>query len=325
MSSPTSSPIRSVSVNAPARLHLGFLDLNGELGRRFGGLGVGISGLSTQLSMSYSRSTSITGEDAVRAEHYLREILAHLQIDKGIRVHIEQHIPQHVGLGSGTQMALAIGMGVVTLCGSALDAYEVAHVLGRGHRSGIGIGAFTQGGFIVDGGKGGRENPPPLIACLPFPPDWVFVLVLDNSERGMNGDKEEQVFKEPADMPASDAAELCRLVLMQALPALVETDCTRFGAAISNIQAITGDYFAPLQGGRFTSSDVETITAFLFENGATGIGQTSWGPTGFAIFPEEAMACSVIDRFDKDMKHYANIELLICKASNKPAKITINP
>ncbi len=32
-----------IVVKTPARLHLGMLDLNGELGRRFGSIGVAIS------------------------------------------------------------------------------------------------------------------------------------------------------------------------------------------------------------------------------------------------------------------------------------------
>ena len=45
-------------------------------------------------------------------------------------------------------------------------------MLGRGSRSGLGVAFVTGGGVAVDGGKGGSELPPPLIAHLDFPEAW---------------------------------------------------------------------------------------------------------------------------------------------------------
>jgi predicted sugar kinase len=39
----------TVTVSAAARLHLGFLDLNGGLGRTFGSIGLAIDGFDTRL------------------------------------------------------------------------------------------------------------------------------------------------------------------------------------------------------------------------------------------------------------------------------------
>ena len=56
---------------------------------------------------------------------------------------------------------------------------------------------------------------------------------------------------------------------MQALPALAERDLPRFGAAITEMQARLGDYFAPAQGGaRFTSRDVGAVLDRLDAQGA---------------------------------------------------------
>src|SRR5260221_11827542 len=43
------APCEAVEVFAPARLHLGFLDLNGGLGRRFRRLGLTLDGIGTRL------------------------------------------------------------------------------------------------------------------------------------------------------------------------------------------------------------------------------------------------------------------------------------
>src|ERR1700744_2160008 len=59
--------IDSVTVRAPARLHLGFLDMNGELGRRFGSLGLAIDAYETRITMRRAVETRVSGPAAARA------------------------------------------------------------------------------------------------------------------------------------------------------------------------------------------------------------------------------------------------------------------
>ena len=74
---------------------------------------------------------------------------------------------------------------------------------------------------------------------------------------------------------------------MGVMPALIERDLAAFGAAVTAIQMLVGTHFAPAQGGVFTSRRVEPWSVSLAEAGAVGIGQSSWGPTGFAFAPSE--------------------------------------
>ena len=53
-----------VEVRAQARLHFGFLDLSGEKGRRFGGMGVAISQPRLILKMEKAKSLTVEGEQA---------------------------------------------------------------------------------------------------------------------------------------------------------------------------------------------------------------------------------------------------------------------
>ena len=80
---------------------------------------------------------------------------------------------------------------------------------------------------------------------------------------------------------------ICRLMLMQALPALAEQDLARLRRRDHRMQDTPGDYFAPSQGGRFTSPFVAAALQALDDAGAFGIGQSSWGPTGFAFAANE--------------------------------------
>ena len=216
---------------------------------------------------------------------------------------ISEAIPAHAGLGSGTQLALAIATALRRLENLRFDAAADAALMERGARSGLGAGLFQDGGLVVDGGRGASGLTPPVIARLPFPPDWRILLVTDKNIVGLHGDCEREAFANLSPFTANQAGEICRRVLMQALPALAERDIAAFGDAITHIQMIVGDYFAPAQNGRrFTSAAVQAIVERLLREGATGGGQTSWGPTGFTFVGDETAARRLAERAGADAK-----------------------
>jgi beta-ribofuranosylaminobenzene 5'-phosphate synthase len=277
---------RFVTVTAPARLHLGFLDLNGGLGRRFGSVGLAIEGFRTRVRVSRAGAPGVGGVAEVGRA---RELLGRLGGGPA-RVEILEAIPAHAGLGSGTQLGLALGTALAALDGTGEGPGEVARRLERGARSGIGLGAFGVGGLLVDGGKGVSDEPPPILSRLDFPEAWRLLLIFDGSRRGLSGEAERAAFRALPPFPAETAARLCRLALMRLLPGVAEADIGAVGGALGEIQRAVGDHFAPAQGGRFTSPAVAGALAWLEAEGVAGIGQSSWGPTGFALLPDEGSA-----------------------------------
>jgi beta-ribofuranosylaminobenzene 5'-phosphate synthase len=315
-----SQPV-SITVTAPARLHLGFLDLNGRLGRRFGSIGLAISDLRTRITVRRTKRTEVSGPESDRVRQYLQTMEKLLALDGGHGVNISEVVPAHAGLGSGTQLALAVSAGLRRLHNRTLDVEGDALHLGRGKRSGIGIGLFSRGGLVVDGGRGHEPTPAPIISHLPFPDQWRVLAILDPKRRGAHGPDEVTTFAALAPMPDADAAHICRLILMRALPAIAEQDLASFGAAIKELQARLGDYFAPAQGGsRFTSRDVGSVLDTLDGAGAFGIGQSSWGPTGFAFAPspEDAEHLMAIARRHPSI---GGLDIRVCKGLNRGAKI----
>jgi len=279
----------------PARLHLGFLDLEGGLGRRFGSLGITLDGPCTRLRLNPATGLSVSGPDAERAEAYLRLLTEHFRLDGGLNLEIEEAIPAHAGLGSGTQLALATGTAVCRLFDLHVEAAALAQLLDRGARSGIGLGAFLNGGVLLDGGRGASERPPPILSRLPFPDDWRILLIYDRSGHSVHGAEEIEAFQRLSGFPAESAAQLCRLVVMAALPALAEGDIDGFGAAVAELQRTIGDYFAPAQGGRFASPKVAEVLAWLESRRIIGVGQSSWGPTGFGLIADAAQGRRILD------------------------------
>lgn len=317
---PPLDPAR-VTVMAPARLHLGFLDLNGGLGRRFGGIGLAIGGLRTRIAIEAAPRMRIEGPDSERAGRILDTMRPALDLRGAYHLTVEEVVPAHAGLGSGTQLALAVAAGLRKLHDMPLDIRGDALRLGRGGRSGAGIGLFEHGGLVVDGGHGVSSSPPPIVSRIPFPARWRVLVVLDPHRQGVHGADESAAFAALPQFAGEHAAHLCRLVLIQALPALAESDIASFGAAIKELQAILGDHYAPSQGGhRFTSNAVAACLDLLHRAGAHGIGQSSWGPTGFAFAAstEEAERLAQIARRDPRNR---GLDIRVCPGLNHGAEL----
>jgi beta-RFAP synthase len=317
--------VERVRVRAPARLHLGFLDLSGGLGRRFGSLGVAIEEIATELEIARGRE-AIEGPEADRAAAHLARLRTAWGIGEPIAIRIREAIPAHVGFGSGTQLGLAIGAGLARLLERDEPLEAIAELLDRGTRSAVGIGAFATGGFLVDGGRAAEDRrPPPLTVRLAFPEAWRILLILDPNRSGIHGTSEARAFATLPPPPEDPSDRLCRRVLLQLLPGLVRGELAAVAEALSEIQRVMGERFAPFQGGgAFTSPAVAEVAARLGAQGVRGVGQTSWGPTGWALFPDAASAEAA--RRDLE-RRFASLGLRfrIVAGRNRPAEILSFP
>ena len=312
-----------VTVVAPARLHMGFIDLSGALGRHFGSIGLALNEISTRLTMTEADSLQVCGPSAERAERYTRQFCRLLGVPDHLRVTVISAIGEHIGLGSGTQMALAVGAALNAFYRLGLSARDIARLSERGARSGIGIGIFEQGGLVVDGGRGPATKTPPLVVRMPVPEQWRFILVFDERGQGLHGQQEISAFQQLPAFPQAAAEHLCYLLLMQGLPALAEHNLEEFGDVITRLQQAVGDHFAPVQGGVFTSPEVGSAMAYLAERGAVAIGQTSWGPTGFCAVASPQRAAQLIAELETRCAGLP-LSFLVASARNQAAEVSID-
>ncbi|WP_077034775.1 beta-ribofuranosylaminobenzene 5'-phosphate synthase family protein [Pelomonas sp. KK5] len=288
---------RLISLHAPARLHLGFLDPAGTLGRRFGSLGLVIDGIETEIELAAAPSedewlaADATAESELpRAARYLAQLREHTGCLAPLRIELKRVLPPHAGFGSGTQLALALGHAFARFHRLELSSLTLAHWLARGLRSGIGIAGFDQGGLLVDGGPGADGRPAPLLSRIAFPEAWRVLVVQDARVRGLSGAQEKAAIAALPPFPESLSADICHQVLMRVLPGAASGEFEAFAAGVNRIQQLLGDHFAPAQGGSaYTSPAVEQAMQWLGEADAA-IGQSSWGPTGFAIVPTPGLA-----------------------------------
>ena len=290
----------TVRVEAPARLHMGMLDASGDGPRRFGGLGVAVSRPAVVVEASASDELTVEGLDAERALAVAERCRDALGFGTGARVRVLEAIPAHAGLGSGTKLALAVTAALSALAAQSPDPAAMARTAGRGARSAVGLWTFALGGFVVEGGvRRGAAQPAPLLARHAMPDEWRCVLAIPAAEPGLSGGPEEAAFTDLRPDP-DRSAEIAQLVLTALLPALVEHDLVEFGAALSRVQRLVGDAFAPVQGGTFHPQSGALVDALL-RLGAAGAGQSSWGPAVYGLVGSEQQGHEVVRGLEAEL------------------------
>ncbi|NJE03113.1 beta-ribofuranosylaminobenzene 5'-phosphate synthase family protein [Thermococcus sp. MV11] len=266
-------------IRTPRRLHLGLIDPAATFGRRFGSLGLALEGgYEVKIIESDSLEIVAEGEDRKTIEFAVKRMNSAYETGVNYLVEVRKAIPRHVGLGSTTQLSLAVGTAIARLNNINVPIEELAKVLGRGRNGGAGIYSFTYGGFVMDGGV--RDGIPPLILRTDFPEEWAFLLIIPELKPGLDEEEEKPVMASVTGR-ADVAMEISHRILLGLLPALKERDVKTFGEHLSAIQRLVGKHFEPYQGGEFRE-DVKLMLDFLAEN-TYGYGQSSWGPTVYGL------------------------------------------
>lgn len=299
----------AVRVEAPARLHLGMLAVAGDGARRFGGLGVSVSRPAVVLEAQPADELSVEGAEAERALAFARRCRDALRLPGGAHLRVVEAIPPHVGLGSGTKLALAVAQALAALHGRTDDAPALARATGRAARSAVGMWTFALGGLVVEGGvRHGAERPAPLLMRHAVPDEWRVVLVVPNAEPGLSGVAEAQAFGRL--VPSAErTAAIAQIVLTSLLPALVERDLEEFGGALTRVQQLVGDAFGPVQGGRFHPR-ADALVDALLRGGAAGAGQSSWGPAVYGVAGSEAAGRELARRMEEVVGGEGGVELV---------------
>lgn len=290
-------------VTAPTRLHFGLLHVpadgathwpDGLPARRFGGVGLMVMPPFVNVEAEPAKEWSADGPLADRAVGFARRTAEHLGSSTAFRLGVGCP-PDHVGFGVGTQLGLATSAAVARELGVVATARELAVIVGRGERSGIGVSGFETGGLIVDGGKADSGDTSRPVARLDWPSEWIIVLARPPVADCWAGDRERAAFTRPRNRVAAArmAERLCRLVLLGLLPAVAGRDFAAVGPALHEFNLAAGAAFALEQGGPYASPAVEAIVGTARSFGVAGAGQSSWGPTTFAVCRDEDQAAAL--------------------------------
>ncbi|WP_292391170.1 beta-ribofuranosylaminobenzene 5'-phosphate synthase [Methanosarcina sp. UBA5] len=319
-----------IRVASPSRLHLTLIDLNAELGRVDGGAGITLESPGLEISATEADTIEVIG-NSLLAGRMQKAAQALLPAGKGIKLQIKDSLPDHVGLGSGTQAALSTAVAIDRIYGLGKSVRELAVAVGRGGTSGIGVAAFENGGFILDGGhkfkdKGAfspssasRVPPGPVLFRRDFP-DWPIVLVIPNGQ-GAHDTEEVDLFKKFCPIPLAEVQEVCHVILMQMLPALVEEDLESFGKAINHLQTVG----FKRREVELQSKPVLDIKNYMHDNGASGSGVSSFGPVVYGIVGNVAEGKKLQQETQRMLDESLGGRVLLTKARNRGADIYGGP
>jgi beta-ribofuranosylaminobenzene 5'-phosphate synthase len=278
-----------VRVRTAARLHFGFANLSLAHERLYGGVGVALD--APEVVVEAGPAGEVDADPAVEPA---AERAVDLLDVSGARVRLVEGLPRHVGLGSGTQHALATLAAVAAAHDRAARVRERAPALGRGGRSGVGVATFESGGFVADGGHPtelftaappdrGEWTVPPAIARHDVPDDWRFVVAVPEGS-GRSGRAEDASMRavvEGADPALAD--ELAALLVRRVLPAVAEGSARSFGGAVAEFGRLNGAWYVDEQGGVYRPPVGAVVDALSDAPAVLGVGQSSWGPAVWGV------------------------------------------
>ena len=282
-----------VRVQTGARLHIGFRNLAPDGDRLFGGIGLAIERPQTSVTAVHADAFSCEDTAARRIAKDVRELIG----ANGANVTLEEVIPAHEGLGSGTQLTLAIYDAMATMVGYPGSVREAAAVLGRGRRSGVGVACYESGGFIVDAGhptdavlagKASDSPVPPVEWREPIPEQWRFLLVRPAIKRGRCGAQEAaSIERTIANADTDIADEISDTLTNTVISGIRNHDIHAFGRGITHIDSLTGKWFQQEQGERYRPPCDALVESISTHENIFGWGQSSWGPLIYAITTAE--------------------------------------
>jgi beta-RFAP synthase len=342
MSQEPANTENSFEITAPARLHFGLLSFGDKSVRQHGGAGVMIDEPALQLTISPSPQLAITAEDFSLINRVrqvidrIQDRLANFQFEgrnpkfypkfsKPFFLNVKKFPLSHVGLGSGTQLALSIAAAITKFYNIfPTNLEDLVRIAGRAERSSIGSYGFAQGGLIVESGKFAGETLGPIIARISLPESWRVVLIIPNSRPGLSGDEERAAFMNLPVVPHEVTHRLTNELMMNLIPAAKLSDFETFSESVYRYGELAGSCFASVQESSYANEQVARIVTSLRDQGVRGVGQSSWGPLVFAWFENQCATDEFVQRF-ADSNDGKDCDLRIVKPTNQGALVSGKP
>ncbi|EMI43001.1 beta-ribofuranosylaminobenzene 5'-phosphate synthase family [Rhodopirellula sp. SWK7] len=321
--------MKRVRITTGARLHFGLLDIASP----FGGCGVMIDRPATvvearpSFEFEYSQvDSSVDHRDrAIAIAERIAERIEPGRSLPPVHVEVQSLAPAHSGLGSGTQLSLAISEAILHAYPAkrgddsdldlSSDVAESGPAVGqdlnqgaelnrelwlrgadRGRRSAVGTHGYLSGGFIVEGldADRGGTTPNPLDMRLEMPSQWrvaiLFPKVPLSSEVSVSGEQEQARFESLSPVPPDRRDHLAKLLTDTLVPAIKDGDFDGFCSAATRYNRLSGELFADVQGGAYNGEATTRLIDQLLDAGFDGVGQSSWGPGVFVWHRDEESA-----------------------------------
>ncbi len=307
---------QQVRVTTGSRLHFGLLDT----AKPFGGVGVMIEHPITEVIARRAdtfQGPAIAAERVLGiAERYRQRL--HLDALPACQIEIVRRPPAHTGLGTGTQLAMAVAEAISELLNpSMVDETTAFRIADRGRRSAVGIHGYRHGGLIYEDADNAAELNP-IRQRIDVPRQWCVAILRPIQETmTISGDVELDQFSK---LPATTSAQRDHFrdqITSQLLPAIQNGDFDAFSEAVHRYNRDSGLLFESVQNGPYNGTAVSSLVDFLRSNRVKGVGQSSWGPSVFAWFATREKAHQFVSNEIDESK----VHVLLTHAKNEPRQI----
>lgn len=328
MRNPIDEFVLNFTLSAPSRLHFGLYSVAGL--QRFGGIGLMVNQPQLNLTCVESKNFEVVGQQQELLQKVIglvreKGILAADPFELPIRIELVDSPPRHNGMGSGTQIAFAVATALLhCLKMPALSASQMAELVDRGKRSAIGSYGFFSGGCIADSGLSGNSTFSPIESRIDFPANWPIVLIRPEQKSGLHGQYEQSAFNQLRNEESENRERLKQLAGQEIVPGIEAGDYKRFANALYDFNRSSGEYFSEFQSGAYNSPRCAEIVKFVRSHGCPAVGQSSWGPTLFAVASSKELADDLV----KDLRNNCpaigaekTTEIIVTNANNSGMQI----
>lgn len=323
-------PRAAYSVSAPSRIHFGLFAVGNLVVRKFGGIGLMIDSPRTILQVSERPKFLTTGIENERVRHFAQKWFSRYgQLLPAKVEHVDQlpcqlelleQPPSHQGLGSGTQLAMTTATALFRYFGLSIPKPdELALTMGRAKRSAIGTNGFFSGGFLVDRGNTVDSPVAPLDFQIDFP-NWPILLVTAHDHHGVSGGDEATAFETIKDVTPEAQQKMIDQVNDLIVPAVAASDYERFAESIYKYGHQSGMFYEEVQGGPYNGAQVTQLVNAIRDCGVKAVGQSSWGPSVYAICKDATTASKLFTTIDQNFG--SRCDLNLTHACNRGVVVT---
>ena len=323
--------LKSAVVTAYPRIHITLVDVGHGTGRKYGGAGFAVEGLTTTVKAKEANNTGLLGPPHFDPGDLadLREAVDRVsdQLNVVFDVSVQCDAPAHSGLGTKTSCVLAVLRACNAVSGGSLSNRDIVKLSNRGGTSGIGVNTTFAGGFVADAGQAsdsdtlllpssaatGTHETPPVIVRLKVPENWRIHLFLPDGER-ITGQAERDFFMRSTPIPRWEILEVLASVYHGVAPSFATGNLPGLACSLRRIHEFG---FKKREVERQCASVPELLRC-LNSVGNLAVGMSSLGPLVYAI-----SALGSEDLTNQFKSRYGSIYLGEFKARNEGGDVRL--